>query len=45
MKMVSFIPFTKTITGEGTSKLFFDHGLLENIIFDYGLQFASKFWK
>ncbi len=49
-KMVHFIPCTKAIIGERTSKLFFVHvfwyyGLLENIIFDYGLQFASKFWK
>ncbi len=49
-KMVHFIPCTKTITDEITTKLFFDHvfqyhGLLEDIIFDHGPQFVSKFWK
>jgi hypothetical protein len=47
-KMAHFIPCTKTIINEGTIKLFFDHvfqyhGLLEDIIFDRGPQFASKF--
>jgi hypothetical protein len=37
MKMVHFIPCTKTIINEGTTKLFFDHvfqyhGLFEDII-------------
>jgi len=41
-KMVHFILFTKTITSEGTTKLFLDHifwyhGFLENIIFYDGL--------
>jgi hypothetical protein len=41
-KMVHFILFTKTITSEGTAKLFLDHvfsyhGLLENIFFYDGL--------
>jgi len=49
-KMVHFIPCTKTITNEGTTKLFLDHvfryhGLLEDITFDHGPQFASKSWK
>jgi hypothetical protein len=48
MKMVHFIMCTKTITGKGTTKLLFDHvfwyhGLFKDIIFDCGLQFASKF--
>jgi hypothetical protein len=46
--MVNFIPCTKTIIGGKTTKLFLDHvfqyhGLLENIIFNHGLQFVSKF--
>jgi hypothetical protein len=41
MKMVHFISCTKTITGEGTTKLFLDHvfwyhGLSKDIIFDCG---------
>ncbi len=49
-KMVHFIMCTKTIINERTTKLFFDHvfqyhGLPENIIFDHGHQFVSKFWK
>jgi len=48
MKMIHFIPCTKTIIGEGTIKLFFDHvflyhDLFEDIIFEHGPQFASKF--
>jgi glycosylphosphatidylinositol phospholipase D len=48
--MAHFIPYTKTINDEGTTKLFLDHvfryqGLPENIISNHGLQFASKFWK
>jgi hypothetical protein len=42
--------FTNIITNERITKLFLDydfqyHGSLEDIIYDYGLQFASKFWK
>jgi hypothetical protein len=41
MKMVHFIPCTKTIIGERTVKLFFNHvfqyhGLSKNIIYDCG---------
>jgi hypothetical protein len=48
MNMIHFIPCTKTIIGEITTKLFIDHvfwyhGFLEDIIFYYGPQFASKF--
>jgi len=48
-KMVHLILCIKTITGEGTTKLFLDHvfwyrGLPKNIISDRGPQFASKFW-
>jgi hypothetical protein len=50
MKMTHFIPCTKTITNERTSKLFLDHvfqyhGFLEDIVFNRGLQFTSKFRK
>jgi hypothetical protein len=46
--MVHFIPYTKTIIGKRTTKLFLDHvfqyhGLLENIISNHKLQFVSKF--
>jgi len=49
-KMAHFIPCKKTITGEETTKLFMDnvyryHGLLEDIISDWGPQFISKFWQ
>ncbi len=49
-KMVDFIPCNKPIIGEKTIKLFLDHvfryhGLLENMVFYRGRQFASKFWK
>jgi hypothetical protein len=49
-KMFHFIPYTKIIIGEGTSKLFFNHvfwyhGLLKDIIVHCGPQFAFKFWK
>jgi len=49
-KMADFIPCNKSIIGEKTIKLFLDHvfryhGLLENIVFYCGRQFASKFWK
>jgi hypothetical protein len=50
MKMVHFIMRTKIITSERATKLFLDHiflyhGLPKDIIFDRGLQFASKLWK
>jgi hypothetical protein len=40
-KMAHFIPYTKTIIGKGTTKLFLDHvvqycGLLKDIICDCG---------
>ncbi len=46
----SFYFSNKTIIGEKTSKLFFNHvfryhGLYEDIIFNHKPQFASKFWK
>jgi hypothetical protein len=49
-KMVHFIWCTRTIISKGTTKLFLDHvfryhGLFEDIIFDNGPQFASKFLK
>jgi hypothetical protein len=49
-KMVNFIPCKKSIISKTTTKLFLDHvfqylGLPKDIIFDRGLQFASKFWK
>jgi hypothetical protein len=49
-KMAHFIPCNKSITSEKTVKLVIDrvfcyHGLLENIVFYHGPQFASKFWK
>lgn len=49
-KMAHFIPCNKSIIGERTVKLFLDHvfqyhGLLEDILFNCGLQFTSKFWK
>jgi len=47
-KMTHFILYKKTIVGEETTKLFIDniycyHGLPNDIIFDYGPQFISKF--
>jgi hypothetical protein len=47
-KMVHFIPCNKSITGERTTKSFFDHvfwyhGIFEDIISNRGPQFASKF--
>ncbi len=49
-KIVHFIPYNKSIIGKNTTMLFFDHvfhyhGLLKNIISDYGPHFTSKFWK
>jgi hypothetical protein len=48
--MTHFIPYNKTITKERTAKLFIDHiyryhGQPEDIVFDWGPQFISKFWK
>ena len=49
-KMAHFVPCQKTITGEDTTKLFFDnifryHGLSDDIVCDRGPQFVSKFWQ
>jgi hypothetical protein len=48
-KMAHFIPCTKTITGEETTKLFLDniyriHGLPNDIVSDMETQFTSNFW-
>jgi len=48
-KMAHFTPCSKSITAEETAQLILDgivrlHGLPEEIVFDRGLQFASKFW-
>ncbi len=48
--MAYLILCTKTIIREGIAKLFLDHvfwyhNVLEDIVSDHGLQFASKFWK
>jgi hypothetical protein len=50
IKMIHFIPCTKTIIGERTTKSFLDHvfqyhGLPNDIIFYRGLQFPFKFPK
>jgi transposase InsO family protein len=50
IKMAHFIPCTKTITEEETTKLFLDniyriHGLPNNIISDRGISFISNFWR
>jgi hypothetical protein len=50
IKMVHFIPCNKTIISKKIAKLFLDHvfqyhGLLEDIVFNRGPQFASKFWR
>ncbi len=47
-KMIHFIPYTKTIINERRTMSFLDHvfqyhGLLNDIIFYHGLQFAFKF--
>jgi hypothetical protein len=47
-KMVHFIPYIKSITSKKMAKSFLDHvfhyhGLLKDIIFDRGPQFAYKF--
>ena len=49
-KMAHFVPYNKTVTGEETARLFIDnvykyHGLPDDIIFDRGTQFTSKFWQ
>jgi mannose-6-phosphate isomerase class I len=49
-KMAHFVPCNKTITGKETARLFLEnvykyHGLLDDIIFDRGTQFTSKFWQ
>jgi transposase InsO family protein len=48
-KMTHFTPCSKSIMVEETIQLILDgivrlHGLLEEIVSDRGLQFASKFW-
>ena len=48
--MAHFVPCNKTMTGEETALLFIDnvykyHGLSDDIIFDRGIQFTSKFWQ
>ena len=47
-KMAYFVPCNKTIRDEETAKLFVDnvhkyHGFPDDIIFDRGTQFTSKF--
>jgi hypothetical protein len=49
-KMAHFVPCNKTVTGEETARLFMDniykyHGLHDDIIYDRGSQFNSKFWQ
>ena len=49
-KMAHFIPCTKTIIGEETTKLFLDniyriHRLPNDIVTDNGTQFTSNFWR
>jgi transposase InsO family protein len=49
-KMAHFVPCNKTITGKETTRLFLEnvykyHGLPNDIIFDRGTQFTSKFWQ
>ncbi len=49
-KIVHFIPCNKLITSERTTKLFLYHvfryhGFFEDIIYNCGPQFVSKFWK
>jgi len=48
-KMAHFTHCSKSITAEETAQLILDgivrlHGLPKEIVFDRGLQFASKFW-
>jgi glycosylphosphatidylinositol phospholipase D len=49
-KIIHFIHCKKTITNKKIVKIFLahifqNHGLLEDIIFYHGPQFASKFWR
>jgi transposase InsO family protein len=49
-KMAHFMPCNKNITGKATARLFLEnvykyHGLPDDIIFDRGTQFTSKFWQ
>jgi hypothetical protein len=49
-KMAHFVPCKKTITGEETARLFVEnvykyHELPDDIIYDRGTQFTSKFWQ
>jgi hypothetical protein len=49
-KMSHFIGCNKTITAEGTAKLFIEnvfrlHGLPKTVVSDRGPQFVAKFWK
>jgi hypothetical protein len=49
-KMAHFTPCSKSITTEETTQSILDeivrlHGLPEEIVFDKGPQFASKFWR
>ncbi len=49
-KMAHFMPCNKTIIGKETARLFLEnvykyHGLPDDIIFDRGTQFTSKFWQ
>jgi transposase InsO family protein len=49
-KMAHFTPCSKSITAKETAQLILDgivqlHGLPEEIVFDRGPQFASKFWR
>jgi hypothetical protein len=49
-KMAHFMPYKKMVISEEIVRLFMDniykyHGLPDNIIFDCGSQFISKFWQ
>jgi hypothetical protein len=49
-KMAHFVPCNKTITGKEMARLFLEnvykyHGLPDDIIYDHGTQFTSKFWQ
>jgi transposase InsO family protein len=49
-KMAHFVPCNKTITCKEMARLFLEnmykyHGLPDDIIFDRGTQFTSKFWQ
>ena len=48
--MAHFVPYTKSIIGEETTKLFLDniycyHRLPKDIILDRETQFISRFWR